>query len=111
MNKTQLEESGVKYSLLILRKMVCFPPKTEHAQYAERFRDCDYWQYRDYEPSPSNLTFYDWERGGLADRVDIVERVEDGIVYSVHGNAGDSCIKNSYYIAAAPIYEYGTPAY
>jgi len=41
LNKTKLVESGVKYSLLIFRKMVCCPQKTEHAQYAERFRECD----------------------------------------------------------------------
>ena len=58
-----------------------------------------------------NIAFYDWESDGLADHVGIVERVEDGIVYSIEGNAGDACIENSHYLATAPIYGYGTPAY
>ena len=87
------------------------PPKTKRVPYVEWFRKCDQWQYRDYEPSLGNLIFYDWESDGLADHVGIVERVKDGIVYSIEGNAGNVCIENSHYLATTPIYGYGTPAY
>ena len=87
------------------------PKELNVIPYVEWFRERDQWQYRDYEPSPGDLIFYDWESDGLADHVGIVERVEDGIVYSIEGNAGDACIENSHYLATAPIYGYGTPAY
>ena len=50
------------------------------------FREHDQWQYRDYEPNPGDLIFYDWENDGIADHVGIVERVENGLIYSVEGN-------------------------
>ena len=87
------------------------PKELNVIPYVEWFRERDQWQYMDYEPSPGDLIFYDWEGDGLADHVGIVERVENGIVYSIEGNAGDACIENSHYLATAPIYGYGTPAY
>ena len=87
------------------------PKELNVIPYVEWFRERDQWQYMDYEPSPGDLIFYDWESDGLADHVGIVEKVEDGIVYSIEGNAGDACIENSHYLATAPIYGYGTPAY
>ena len=87
------------------------PKELNVIPYVEWFREHDQWQYMDYEPSPGDLIFYDWESDGLADHVGIVEKVEDGIVYSIEGNAGDACIENSHYLATAPIYGYGTPAY
>jgi len=87
------------------------PKELNVIPYVEWFRERDQWQYRDYEPSPGDLIFYDWEGDGLADHVGIVERVEDGVVYSIEGNAGDRCIENSHYLGTSPIYGYGTPAY
>ena len=87
------------------------PKELNVIPYAEWFRERDQWQYRDYETSPGDLIFYDWESDGLADHVGIVERVEDGVIYSIEGNAGDACIENSHYLATAPIYGYGTPLY
>ena len=87
------------------------PKELNVIPYVEWFRERDQWQYRDYEPSPGDLIFYDWEGDGLADHVGIVERVEDGVVYSIEGNAGDRCIENSHYLGTSPIYGYGVPAY
>lgn len=41
----------------------------------------------------------------------IVERVEDGIVYTVEGNSGDSCRENHYAVGYYEILGYGIPAY
>ena len=41
----------------------------------------------------------------------IVEKVENGRVYTVEGNSGDSVRQNSYPIGYYEIYGYGTPAY
>ena len=87
------------------------PKELNVIPYVEWFRQRDQWQYRDYEPSPGDLIFYDLESDGLADHVGIVERVEDGVIYSIEGNAGDLCIENSHSLGAAPVYGFGLPAY
>jgi hypothetical protein len=79
--------------------------------YVDWFRERGQWQGRDYEPSPGDIIFYDWEGDGLADHVGIVEKAENSTVYSVEGNAGDRCVENSHMIGAAPIYGFGLPQY
>lgn len=54
---------------------------------------------------------FDWEGDGVTDHVGIVERVENGTVYTVEGNSGDSVRQNSYPIGSSVIYGYGIPAY
>ena len=82
------------------------------------FKDRGLWQDNSYEPRPGDIIYFDWdEKGssgpqdGLADHVGIVEKVENGIVYTVEGNSGDSCRENHYAIGHYEIYGYGTPAY
>lgn len=75
------------------------------------FRERDQWQYRDYEPNPGDLIFYDWENDGIADHVGIVERVENGLIYSIEGNVDDRCIENSHYTGTPSIYGFGLPQY
>lgn len=69
------------------------------------------WQDRNYEPQAGDIIFFDWEGDGLTDHVGIVERVENGTVYTVEGNSGDACKQNSYSIGSSVIYGYGIPAY
>ena len=47
----------------------------------------------------------------MPDHVGIVEKVENGLVYTVEGNSGDSCRENRYAVGHYEIYGYGTPAY
>lgn len=83
------------------------------------FKDRGLWQDRDYEPRPGDLIFFDWNdpegvsgpQDGLTDHVGIVEKVENGFVYIVEGNSGDSCWEWRYSIGHYEIYGYGTPAY
>ena len=87
-------------------------PKMEGVRpYVDWFIERGQWQGRDYEPSPGDIIFFDWESDGLADHVGIVEKVENGIIYTIEGNAGDRCIENSYPLDAAPVYGYGAPPY
>ncbi len=79
------------------------------------FKDRGLWQDRDYEPRPGDIIYFDWDnkggsgpQDGLADHVGIVEKVENGIVYTVEGNSGDSCRENHYSIGHYEIYGYGT---
>ena len=75
------------------------------------FKDRGQWADGSYEPTPGTIMFFDWEGDGLTDHVGIVERVENGTVYTVEGNSGDACRQNSYSIGSSVIYGYGIPAY
>jgi len=82
------------------------------------FKDRGLWQDNSYEPRPGDIIYFDWDskgssgpQDGLPDHVGIVEKVENGIVYTVEGNSGDSCRGNRYSIGHYEIYGYGTPAY
>lgn len=80
------------------------------------FRDRELWQDNSYEPKAGDFIFFDWDdedegQDGTPDHVGIVEKVENGIVYTVEGNSGDSCRENRYAIGHYEIYGYGTPAY
>lgn len=48
---------------------------------------------------------------GSSDHVGIVEKVENGRIYTIEGNSGDSCRQNSYPVGYYEIYGYGTPAH
>ena len=73
------------------------------------------WQDNSYEPRPGDIIFFDWDdesgQDGLPDHVGIVQKVEDGRVYTVEGNSGDECRQNSYPVGYYEIYGYGVPAY
>ena len=78
------------------------------------FQERGLWQDNSYEPRPGDIIFFDWDDGGQdgeSDHVGIVEKVENGRVYTVEGNSGDSVRQNSYPIGYYEIYGYGTPAY
>ena len=87
-------------------------PKMEGVRpYVDWFLEHGQWQGRDYEPSPGDIIFFDWESDGLADHVGIVEKVENGLIYTVEGNSGDRCVENRYYLGSAPVYGFGLPLY
>ncbi len=78
------------------------------------FQERGLWQDNSYEPRPGDIIFFDWDNGGQdgsSDHVGIVEKVENGRIYTVEGNSGDSVRQNSYPIGYYEIYGYGTPAY
>lgn len=78
---------------------------------ANWFKSNGQWQDRSYEPSAGDIIFFDWEGDGETDHVGIVERVENGTVYTVEGNSGDACRQNQYTVRSSSIYGYGTPSY
>lgn len=87
-------------------------PKMEGVRpYMDWFIERGQWQGRDYEPSPGDIIFFDWESDGLADHVGIVEKVENGFVYTVEGNSGDVCAERHYTLRVAPIFGFGLPEY
>lgn len=83
------------------------------------FRDRGQWMDNSAEPLPGMIIFFDWDnpngssgpQDGLADHVGIVEKVENGVVYTVEGNSGDSVRINSYPLGYYEILGYGVPQY
>ena len=75
------------------------------------FKGKGQWQDRNYEPQSGDIIFFDWGNDGSIDHVGIVEKCENGTVYTVEGNSGDACKQQSYPVGSNSIYGYGTPAY
>lgn len=50
-------------------------------------------------------------QGDLSDHVGIVQKVENGIVYTVEGNSGDSVRVNQYSVGHYEVLGYGVPQY
>ena len=75
------------------------------------FKDRGQWQDSGFEPSAGQIIFFDWECDGEVDHVGIVEKCENGIVYTVEGNSGDACRQKQYAVGSSVIYGYGIPAY
>ena len=79
------------------------------------FKDRGQWLDGSAEPAPGMIIFFDWadESGqdGLSDHTGIVQKVENGKVYTVEGNSGDSCRVNEYSIGYYEILGYGAPSY
>lgn len=82
------------------------------------FKDRGQWLDGSAEPVPGMIIFFDWDnkgssgaQDGESDHVGIVEKVENGIVYTVEGNSGDSCRINQYSVGHYEILGYGVPQY
>lgn len=78
---------------------------------ANWFKSNGKWQSRTYEPKTGDIIFFDWEGDGTTDHVGIVEKCENGTVYTVEGNSGDACKQRQYVVGSSNIYGYGIPAY
>lgn len=78
---------------------------------ANWFQSSGQWQDRNYVPSAGDIIFFDWEGDGETDHVGIVEKCENGVVYTVEGNSGDACKQNQYTVGSSSIYGYGIPTY
>lgn len=78
---------------------------------ANWFKSNGKWQDRTYEPKAGDIIFFDWEGDGTTDHVGIVEKCENGTVYTVEGNSGDACKQRQYAVGSSVICGYGMPAY
>ena len=76
-------------------------------------KTCGLWKDGGYIPKVGDIIFFDWKdkHDGVADHVGIVEKVENGRVYTIEGNSNDSCKQRDYDINSSEIKEYGTPIY
>lgn len=82
------------------------------------FKDRGQWIDGSAEPVSGMIIFFDWDnkgssgpQDGQSDHVGIVQKVENGIVYTVEGNSGDSCRVNQYSVGYYEVLGYGVPQY
>ena len=78
---------------------------------ANWFKNRGQWADNSHEPVAGTIIFFDWEQDGETDHVGIVQKCENGTVYTVEGNSGDTCRTKTYSVGSASIYGYGIPAY
>lgn len=78
------------------------------------FQERGQWLYGSTEPAPGMVIFFDWDnkggsgpQDGEADHVGIVQKVGDGIIYTVEGNSGNLCRVNRYPVGHYEILGYG----
>ena len=54
------------------------------------FKSHHRWQSRNYKPAAGDVIFFDWGGNGTQDHVGIVEKVDNGYVYTIEGNTSTS---------------------
>ncbi len=77
---------------------------------ADWFRAKNQWLPGSATPKPGNIIFFDWEYDGLdgnGDHTGIVEKVENGTVYTIEGNSGDAVRQKQYAVGHREILGYG----
>ena len=78
----------------------------------EWFKARGQWQERGYSPRPGDIIFFDWEVDGKPNHVGIVEKAENGYIYTIEGNStDDGCRAKKYSINSSVIYGFGLPTY
>lgn len=76
------------------------------------FKNNNQWEDGGYEPAAGDIIFFDWNDDAHGDHVGIVEKYEDGIVYTIEGNSlDDECRQRDYPVNSPYILGYGIPDY
>ena len=93
-------------------------PKTAGCVAGESwFRARDQWQDSSYTPYPGDIIYFDWDKvetngqDGSTDHVGIVEKVENGYIYTIEGNSSDRVSNNAWPVGYYEIYGFGVPKY
>lgn len=71
------------------------------------FQGKNKWQSGGTTPTAGMIIFFDWDHDGNSDHVGIVEKCEDGRVYTVEGNSSDQVRQRNYAMDYASIMGYG----
>ena len=71
------------------------------------FKDRGQWIDGSAEPVPDMIIFFDWDGDGRSDHVGIVEKFEEGMIYTIEGNSNDVCKEKRYAVGDKVIMGYG----
>ena len=79
------------------------------------FKQHNQWATKHISPIPGMIIFFDWDdengQDGNADHVGIVDKVENGRVYTIEGNSSDTCLQRNYPLGYFEILGYGILVY
>ena len=83
------------------------------------YKERKQWIDGNQEPLPGMIIFYDWDdpdgefgpQDGKPDHTGIVEKVENGVIWIIEGNSGDSCRRSQHTVGEYVIMGYGWPRY
>lgn len=73
-----------------------------------------YWSVADngvFVPVAGNIIFFDWDQDGVQNHVGIVERCENGVIYTIEGNSSNEVRANTYSLYSPDIYGFAFPDY
>lgn len=73
----------------------------------EWFKSNGKWKDNSYGPAAGTIIFFDWNGDGVSDHVGIVEKCENGRVYTVEGNSNDRVQQSIYVKGSNLILGYG----
>ncbi|MDO4810461.1 MAG: CHAP domain-containing protein [Eubacteriales bacterium] len=78
------------------------------------FKERGQWLDNTAEPAPGMVIFFDWDnkgdsgpKDGSPDHTGIVEKVDNGMIYTVEGNSGDACVERMYPLGYYEVLGYG----
>ena len=75
------------------------------------FQSRGQWAGNTITPVSGMIIFFDWDGNGVPDHTGIVEKSENGYIYTIEGNAADSCRRRQYTVGNSQIYGFGIPTY
>ena len=73
----------------------------------EWFRNNGKWKDNSHSPAAGTIIFFDWNGDGVSDHVGIVEKCENGRVYTVEGNSNDRVQQSIYTLGSNLILGFG----
>ena len=71
------------------------------------FKERDQWEEPGYIPKKGDLIFFDFRDNEDSDHVGIVDYVENGRIYTIEGNMGNSVMRRSYDVDSESVYGFG----
>lgn len=71
------------------------------------YKEHSKWKNKSYIPQTGDIIFFDWNGGGHVQHVGIVEKVENGKVYTIEGNSKDEVKSKKYALNNKFIYGFG----
>ena len=75
------------------------------------FKSHGLWQDGGTVPKSGDIIFFCRGNSGISDHVGIVEKVSNGMVYTIEGNSSNACRERQYSIDNSSILGYGMPKY
>lgn len=80
-------------------------------RFVEIFKSRGIWKETPYIPTRGDIIVFDWDHGGFADHIGIVETVQGIHITTIEGNASGAVRRRTYELGDPDIYGYAHPMY